>query len=76
MIRSERAPLPDDAVTWERDGREFVQFADDMYIYEYDEHDRLARVLIEDLPKPTGVNPAMERLAKEIRDANPEVTTE
>lgn len=66
MTGSERPQLPDDAVTWKRDGREFVQFADDMYIYEYDENGALARVLVEDLPTPTS-NPAMERLAQEIR---------
>ncbi|RUP35023.1 MAG: hypothetical protein EKK51_00245 [Mycolicibacterium sp.] len=67
MTRSERPPLPNDAITWEQDGREFVQVPGDMYVYEYDSNDQLARVLVEGLPQPIGPNPAMERLAQEIR---------
>lgn len=67
MTGSGRTPLPDGATTWKRDGREFVQVPGDMYVYEYDERGVLVRVLVGDLPKPAGSNPAMERLAQEIR---------
>lgn len=74
MNRPDRDPVPDGALTWEQDGRSFVQVPGDMYVYEYDENDQLSRVLVEDLPAPARPNPAMERLAQEIRDANPPVS--
>lgn len=62
-----RQPLPDDALTWELGGREFVQFSDDMYVYEYTDGDQLARVLPEDLPqRPAAANPDVERLREEL----------
>jgi hypothetical protein len=60
-----RQPLPDDALTWEQDGRQFVRFADDMFVYEYDENDRLARVPVDELPSGMP-NPDLERLRGEI----------
>lgn len=67
MSRHHRDALPEGSLTWERDGREFIQVPGDMYVYEYDANGALARVLVEDLPTPTGPNLAMERLAQEIR---------
>ncbi|BBZ55705.1 hypothetical protein [Mycolicibacterium phocaicum] len=71
MTASGRTPLPYGATTWNHNGRKFVQVPGDMYVYEYDENGALARVLVEDLPTPTGPNFALERLAQEVRDANP-----
>ena len=67
----DRQPLPDDAVIFERDGREFVRFPENMFVYEYDETGSLARVPFDELPPLTAPlipnpNPSLEALRQEI----------
>lgn len=54
-------------MTWQQDGRTFVRFPDDMYIYQCADNGLLARVAPQDLPSHDGLsNPAIQRLQQQI----------